>query len=91
MDFIILFCIKQLIIIMEEDILNYSPTVMFRGTPCIKTKIRNLCIPSRPQMRDVAIIILHVCLLQRIMMRGLLTHSRVQDRQLVMVLDFSEI
>ena len=21
--------------IMEEDILNYSPTVMFRGTPCI--------------------------------------------------------
>ena len=20
---------------MEEDILNYSPTVMFRGTPCI--------------------------------------------------------
>ena len=22
------------IIIMEEDILNYSPTVMFRGTPC---------------------------------------------------------
>ena len=33
--FIILFGIKQLIIIMEEDILNYSPTVMFRGTPCI--------------------------------------------------------
>ena len=33
-DFIILFGIKQLIIIMEEDILNYSPTVMFRGTPC---------------------------------------------------------
>ena len=22
---------------MEEDILNYSPTVMFRGTPCIKS------------------------------------------------------
>ena len=21
---------------MEEDILNYSPTLMFRGTPCIK-------------------------------------------------------
>ena len=21
---------------MEEDILKYSPTVMFRGTPCIK-------------------------------------------------------
>ena len=21
--------------IMEKDILNYSPTVMFRGTPCI--------------------------------------------------------
>ena len=33
--FIILFGIKQLIIIMEEDILSYSPTVMFRGTPCI--------------------------------------------------------
>ena len=32
--FIILFGIKQLIIIMEEDILNYSPIVMFRGTPC---------------------------------------------------------
>ena len=31
---IILFGIKQLIIIMEEDILNYSPTVKFRGTPC---------------------------------------------------------
>ena len=35
-NFIILFGIKQLIIIIiEEDILNYSPTVMFRGTPCI--------------------------------------------------------
>ena len=22
---------------MEEDILKYSPTVMFRGTPCIST------------------------------------------------------
>ena len=33
--FIILFGIKQFIIIMEEDILNYLPTVMFRGTPCI--------------------------------------------------------
>ena len=32
--FIILFGIKQLVIIMEEDILNYSPTVKFRGTPC---------------------------------------------------------
>ena len=21
---------------MEKDILNYSPTVMFRGTPCIR-------------------------------------------------------
>jgi len=21
---------------MEKDILNYSPTVMFRGTPCIQ-------------------------------------------------------
>ena len=26
--------------IMEEDILNYSPTVMFRGTPCIRFEIR---------------------------------------------------
>jgi len=26
---------------MEEDILNYSPTVMFRGTPCIKTADHN--------------------------------------------------
>ena len=34
MFFIILFGIQQLIIIMEEDILNYSPIVMFRGTPC---------------------------------------------------------
>ena len=25
--------------IMEEDILNYSPTVMFRGTPCILQNI----------------------------------------------------
>ena len=32
--FIILFGIKQLIIIMEEDILTCSPTVMIRGTPC---------------------------------------------------------
>ena len=30
---IILFGIKQLI--MEEDILNYSPTVMLSGTPCM--------------------------------------------------------
>ena len=22
---------------MEEDILNYLPTIMFRGTPCIKS------------------------------------------------------
>ena len=29
--FIIVFGIKQ---IMEEDILNYLPTVMFRETPC---------------------------------------------------------
>ena len=33
--FIILFGIKQLITIMEEDILNYSPTVMFSGTSFI--------------------------------------------------------
>ena len=32
--FIILFGVKQL---MEEDILNYSATVMFLGTLCIKT------------------------------------------------------
>ena len=25
----------------QEDILNYSPTVMFRGTPCIKTADHN--------------------------------------------------
>ena len=31
--FIILFGIKQLIIITEEDILNYSPTGIIRGTP----------------------------------------------------------
>ena len=24
---------------MEEDIQNYSPTVMFRGTPCIKDTV----------------------------------------------------
>ena len=29
--FVIFFDIKQ---IMEEDILNYSPAGMFRGTPC---------------------------------------------------------
>ena len=29
---------------MEEDILNYSPTVMFRGTPCI---LLNLGLISR--------------------------------------------
>ena len=45
MFFINLFSIKQLIIIMEEDILNYSPIVMFRGTPCMfvawhKTKLQ---------------------------------------------------
>ena len=33
---IILFGIKKaIIIIIKEDILKYSPTVMFRGTPCI--------------------------------------------------------
>ena len=26
---------------MEEDILNYSPAVMFRGTPCTKTADHN--------------------------------------------------
>ena len=26
---------------MEEDILNYLPTVMFRGTPCIQNKIKD--------------------------------------------------
>ena len=34
MFIIILFGIKQLKKIMEEDILKYSPTVMFRGTGC---------------------------------------------------------
>ena len=43
--FIILFGIKQLIIIMKEDILNCSPTVMFRGTPCIFGQ----CIEKLPQ------------------------------------------
>ena len=33
--FIIIFGIKQLIIITEEDIFNYLPTVMFRVTPCV--------------------------------------------------------
>jgi len=27
---------------MEEDILNYSPTVMFRGTPCILREFQYL-------------------------------------------------
>ena len=27
-------------LIMEEDILNYSPTVIFRGTPCIRLSLR---------------------------------------------------
>ena len=27
---------------MEEDIQNYSPTVMFRGTPCISNKIHRM-------------------------------------------------
>ena len=42
-DLIILFGIKQLIIIMEEDILNHLPTVMFRGTPCIYLDFETLC------------------------------------------------
>ena len=42
MFIIILFGIKQLKI-MEEDILKYSPTVMFRGTPCT-FKPKNLFI-----------------------------------------------
>ena len=36
MFIIILFGIKQLKKNMEEDILKYSPTIMFRGTPCMK-------------------------------------------------------
>ena len=35
---------------MEEDVLNYSPIVMFRGTPCIFTF--NDVIPVNP---DVAV------------------------------------
>jgi len=27
---------------MEEDIQNYSPTVMFRGTPCIYLETRSI-------------------------------------------------
>ena len=38
--FIILFGIKQLIIIMEEDIQNHSPIVMFCGTPCMLVNIQ---------------------------------------------------
>ena len=37
-NLLFIFGIKQ---IMEKDILNYSPTVMFRGTPC------KLIAPSR--------------------------------------------
>ena len=29
---------------MDEDILNYSPTVMFRGTPCVS--VRNYTIAT---------------------------------------------
>ena len=29
---------------MEEDFLNYSPTVMFRGTPCIFIDLKDLKI-----------------------------------------------
>ena len=40
---------------MEEDILNYSPNVMFRGTPC--KKIINfiffyLCVKSKPEKKQ---------------------------------------
>ena len=33
--------------IMEEDILNYSPTVTFRGTPCIFKFISNISIEDQ--------------------------------------------
>ena len=32
---------------MEKDILNYSPTVMFRGTPCIRPLIPLRCNITR--------------------------------------------
>jgi len=35
---------------MEEDILNYSPTVMFRGTPFISRSIIQHKVPSSGQI-----------------------------------------
>ena len=40
---------------MEKAILNYSPTVMFRGTPCRKidvTAMQYLLVQNRQQTQD---------------------------------------
>ena len=37
--------------IMEEDILNYSPTVMFRGTPCIQKKVYEIPAPEKSEIK----------------------------------------
>ena len=42
---------------MEEDILNYSPTVMFRGTPCALKNNRNI---SKEFFHAIQIIIIAI-------------------------------
>ena len=42
---------------MEEDIQNYSPTVMFRGTPCISRTHLHLCLA----LKVIEQILIHVC------------------------------
>ena len=36
---------------MEEDILNYSPTVMFRGTPCMLKEIKNFTAAEKHECK----------------------------------------
>jgi len=52
--------IKQLNKLFEEDILNYSPTVMFRGTPCMYKSLCLKCPRFTPFTPDiVGIVRLH--------------------------------
>ena len=41
---------------MEEDISNYSPTVMFRGTPCNRTGQRRLLVRELIYLTETCLI-----------------------------------
>ena len=59
---------------MEEDILNYSPTVMFRGTPCISC-VRVISFPKVIKSKFLRIKLLKTIILRSLIVEPLKSKS----------------